>query len=744
MSNQLYIIDYNIAAHQKLIDELSANGSNWVLLNHYSDGVEQIHNAVSDYQNLHGIHILSHGNVGALYLGNTTLTSGNLEQYKKLLQQIGESLTPEGDIFLYGCNIAQGKVGEDFVNRLAQMTQADIAASDDLTGRDGDWQLELSTGEVLELISDLAIQSNISGNLAIPVGDVFHATSSTILPQYLPVVTGLSDGGFVVVSTSLSPGGTENDVFGQLYDANGNKKGSQFQISYTPDSEWSTSVVALADGGFVAIWDSLDDSFGGGGYIAGQRYSSNGSRIGNEFQINTSEHTATGNSYAANLSDGGFIVVWESVYQGAGGVLGQRFDAIGNQVGNEFLISNNRADEPVVTGLIDGGFVVVWESTKDGSGTRIFGQRFDVEGNEVGTEFQINPHTTHAQNSPVITSLTDGGYVIVWNSVYTFPLASSSEYGYDSSIMGQLYDSNGNVVDDEFSINTNLTYPQSKSSVTHLSDGGFVVTWDAPRWDADNNSEDIGYYDVYGQRFDADGDKVDSEFRIHMNSEVSQHAPVAANLSDGGYVVVWESRERIDSIDDVLGQRYNAISSYKLTQTDISELYVTILNRASEGIGNQFWLSTNLSADGVAKEMLSTLEAQEYFGSSLDTNQGFIEHIYLNTLAKTVDDDSNGISFWVSLLDANQTTRESVIVDLINSVASYAPDGENYNPDDIATVNAYEQFANRVEVSDYTANHLLDIPDNYETALGYENDLIVTHETSTVSAAYSAIDLLFT
>ena len=84
-----------------------------------------------------------------------------------------------------------------------------------------------------------------------------------------------------------------------------------------------------------------------------------------------------------------------------------------------------------------------------------------------------------------------------------------------------------------------------------------------------------------------------------------------------------------------------------LTKTQVSELYVAIFNRASEGEGNSFWQGQGSAAE-VAQQMLDTVDAQEYFGTALDEDKAFIEHIYINTLGKTYEDDAEGIDFWVA------------------------------------------------------------------------------------------------
>ena len=78
-----------------------------------------------------------------------------------------------------------------------------------------------------------------------------------------------------------------------------------------------------------------------------------------------------------------------------------------------------------------------------------------------------------------------------------------------------------------------------------------------------------------------------------------------------------------------------------LTKTQVSQLYIAIFGRASEGEGNTYWQTSDYSTKmtRTAEIMLSIDAAKTYFGSTLNNNQTFIEHIYLNTLGKTYDED---------------------------------------------------------------------------------------------------------
>ena len=170
-TKNVVFIDSRVAGYETLIAGLSAD-TEWYLLDANQDGVDQMQRILAGYSDLDSVQVISHGSSGTLYLGSTVLNGDNLYSYQTQLQAIGSSLTETGDILLYGCNVAQGDVGVSFVNSLAQITGADVAASENWTGNLGDWVLEVSSGQInldvsFESISyqyDLALISGTSGN----------------------------------------------------------------------------------------------------------------------------------------------------------------------------------------------------------------------------------------------------------------------------------------------------------------------------------------------------------------------------------------------------------------------------------------------------------------------------------------------------------------------------------------------------------------------------------------------------
>lgn len=178
-----------------------------------------------------------------------------------------------------------------------------------------------------------------------------------------------------------------------------------------------------------------------------------------------------------------------------------------------------------------------------------------------------------------------------------------------------------------------------------------------------------------------------------------------------------------------------------LTKTQVSELYVSIFNRASEKSGSQNWLNSgyNTDATAMANAMLATDDAKEYFGTSLLTDKAFVDHIYKNTLNKGEGVDEAGKAVWVEFLQTG-ASRGEMVVKMIEAIKEYQVGGSKYATADQATKNAAQQFANRVDVSDYTADTLETIAvSEINSTLSFSSALNVTYDAATVTTAKAAV-----
>lgn len=260
------------------------------------DGIWQITQALQTRHNLQSLHIVSHGSPGSLQLGSTHLSLENLDQYQPQLQQWADSLTENADILLYGCNVAATTQGRTFIQKLSQLTQAHIAASDDPTGSSylgGDWELEVTTGDIqtplafhLEvrqayphiLNSDLFFSEYVEGSSFNKALEIYNPTNSSIdLSAYKILiyyngsttlgttsVTSLSGfiapGETIVIAhenaslavknkaTSLSPNllfnGDDAIVLEKVISGTTTIVDSIGQIGIDPGTEWGTGVIS--------------------------------------------------------------------------------------------------------------------------------------------------------------------------------------------------------------------------------------------------------------------------------------------------------------------------------------------------------------------------------------------------------------------------------------------------------------------------------------------------------------------
>lgn len=373
-----------------------------------------------------------------------------------------------------------------------------------------------------------------------PVGVDFQVNTFTANDQQTASATALGNGGFVVVWESYGQDGSQWGIYGQVFDSAGTAIGNEFRVNtftagnqeFLTDTTVADNVAALANGGFVVTWTSWSQDGSGRG-ILGQRFDSTGAPVGSEFQVNTVTADDQLEASVTGLTDGGFVVTWGSWLQDGSqwGIFGQRFDSGGVPVGSEFQVNTVTANDQEscsIAALQDGGFVVVWESwLQDGSQWGIFGQRFDSGGVPVGSEFQVNSFTPDDQWQPSITALGGGGFVVTWTSW--------SQDGSGWGVFGQRFDASGAAVGAEFQVNSASAYSQWQSSVAPLSDGGFVVTW--------SSFVLLGGFDygIHGQRFDANGAPVGSEFEVNSFGPGDQWAPSVAALETGNIVFAWES-----------------------------------------------------------------------------------------------------------------------------------------------------------------------------------------------------------
>ncbi len=306
----------------------------------------------------------------------------------------------------------------------------------------------------------------------VPDGTEFQVNTQTSGRQMEPTAEMTANDSFVVVWYSRTADATVYNVYARRYDPFGTPDGTEFLVNTYQGGDNKFADVSLgADGHFVVVWQS-DGYDGSNNDIYGRIYDASGIPQGPEFRVNTYIAGSQEHPHVAMAPDGRFVVVWFS--RGQNNVYGQLFEADGTPDGTEFRVNTYTSgyqESPDVAMDQNGNFVVVWQSYpgQDGSYYGIYGRRFDATGIPLGGEFQVNTTTDDWQEGPKVAMAPDGRFVVVWRS--------KNQDGSGYGVYGQRYDTSGNRVGGEFQVNVYTTGDQDLARVAMTPDGRFVAVW---------------------------------------------------------------------------------------------------------------------------------------------------------------------------------------------------------------------------------------------------------------------------
>ena len=311
-------------------------------------------------------------------------------------------------------------------------------------------------------------------------------------------------------------------------------------------------VATLADGGYVKVWWTADSNASD---IYARRYDASGTAMGEAFRVNSTTALNQDCPSVAALADGGFVISWGSMNgswltaNGTGTIYQQRFDGAGARIGDETPVSNNLTapkNHPSTVGLSGGGWVTVWQAygVDQANGWGVYGQRYAANGQKIDGEFQVNSYVAGAQADAKVTALSDGGFAVQWDSVH-------GQDGSGAGIYLQRYNANGQRVGGETRANVTTANNQSVGSITGLADGGIAVVWTS------DGGQDGSGCGVYGRLFNADGTARSGEVQLHQLTAGEQIYPAVQGLADGTLVALWGSLDAAGQLT-IKGRRFDA------------------------------------------------------------------------------------------------------------------------------------------------------------------------------------------
>jgi len=393
--------------------------------------------------------------------------------------------------------------------------------------------------------------------------------------QYEPKVAALPSGEMMLVWYDYR-NSWNYQVFGRCYDACGNPVGADFLVNEFTGQYADCPAVTACGNGFLVTWE---DYRNGNDYdIYAQRYDATGSPIGGNFLV--SDDVSGYDQYypSAAANDSGFIITWEDWRSGIyWEIYAQRYDASGLPIGGNFLVNEAGSYNHYQYGAgnisaSDNGFVITWYDYRSGSSWDVYAQRLDADGDTLGGNFLVNDGSSGNEHYNPCVAASDSGFVIAW-------------YDYRNGnwdIYAQRYSANGDTLGGNFLVNDDASsYDQYEPKIT-ASDSGFVITW----YDYRSGSN----YDIYAQRFNAAGDTMDGNFMVNDDMSGNNHYYPSVAASDSGFVIAWyDDRYNSNGYYDIFCQRYDV---------DGDTLGSNFMVNSDSGTSDQWDAATAMDASG--------------------------------------------------------------------------------------------------------------------------------------------------
>ncbi len=379
----------------------------------------------------------------------------------------------------------------------------------------------------------------------------FPVNVRTSLDQAYPAIAAEPNGNFVVVWHSYYQD-KSNEIRARLFSKDGAALTGEIETNQTQaGNQKEPAVVTDGAGGFIVVWQGPGDD---GNDIWCRRFDANGAAGADEFIVNSNRVDEQVSPNIAMNSSGLHMIVWESEgvpLVGAKAICGQLFDADGNEVEGELVLSdgNDRYRFPAVALSDACQAVVVW--VRDSGTQEIWRRGFAADGNApVLGSVKVNddPPNFSSLTRPVIAMDSAGNYVIAWDG---HPKDHDEDdiylraYNW-SGANQQQYQVNGvNDVNDGAQ-----WYP----ALTLDDDGKLVVLWEA------ETGDDKSKRDICGRRFFvqfeyiAEPVRIGDEFRMNTYVYQDQRNVAMAGRSDGTFVGVWQSNGQDGSYDGIFGR----------------------------------------------------------------------------------------------------------------------------------------------------------------------------------------------
>src|SRR4051812_3916935 len=150
------LIDKTLPA-KSVLTRAMADGGHVILYDGLRESPHDVLSRTIEWASANGckirsVSLLSHASAGRFGVGNQWISQTSLDSIAGDLTRLGQTLSPGATVNLFGCNLADplGN-GQALINRMARLLNARVFASNNITGRGGDWVLEAASRDHLAI-----------------------------------------------------------------------------------------------------------------------------------------------------------------------------------------------------------------------------------------------------------------------------------------------------------------------------------------------------------------------------------------------------------------------------------------------------------------------------------------------------------------------------------------------------------------------------------------------------------------
>jgi hypothetical protein len=306
-----------------------------------------------------------------------------------------------------------------------------------------------------------------------------------------------------------------------------------------------SQVISLDDGGYVVIWNDDSHTFSTATAVVGQRFDANGVKVGGEVKVSVSaavDETIVGGGAITNLHNGNIAVAYTHIISGTDTDIHVGVDhASLGFVRNDFIdFAVNLTKNASITSFANGGYVVSYTLDNGGGNTDILARIVSPTG-LVGAQILVRDNGALDADLSQLATLSNGNFVDVYQQTI----------GRDHDIDFDIRTQAGAVVANDFPV-VGTTKEETDPDVVALAGGGFVVAW------TDAAGDGAGNMGVRARIFNNAGNSVTGIFALNTTTAGSQNETSLVALADGGFMAIWEE-DTVPGVDR--GQRFDALGN---------------------------------------------------------------------------------------------------------------------------------------------------------------------------------------